>query len=146
MNLSQYFWSLRTGGYVHWAPKVLGQWHILLLLWLCTPALWIWHDTMAEVKVETVSFHWRVFSSISGEITALLVLYIVPHFRRPKLLEQIHLYSALRKYSAPLNFATFCHISGFKHKDIKQFFCEESTTSGTQSWSGTTFIGYFKLF
>ncbi|CDQ68993.1 unnamed protein product [Oncorhynchus mykiss] len=28
-------------------------------------------------------------------------------------------YSALRKYSAPLNFATFCHISGFKHKDIK---------------------------
>ena len=43
-------------------------------------------------------------------------------------------YSALRKYSAPLNFATFCHISGFKHKDIKlYFFCEESTTSGTQS-------------
>ncbi|CDQ94157.1 unnamed protein product, partial [Oncorhynchus mykiss] len=26
-----------------------------------------------------------------------------------------HIYSALRKYSAPLNFATFCHISGFKH-------------------------------
>uniref|UniRef100_A0A8K9UY46 CCZ1 homolog, vacuolar protein trafficking and biogenesis associated n=1 Tax=Oncorhynchus mykiss TaxID=8022 RepID=A0A8K9UY46_ONCMY len=23
------------------------------------------------------------------------------------------------RYSAPLNFATFCHISGFKHKDIK---------------------------
>ena len=39
-------------------------------------------------------------------------------------------YSALRKYSAPLNFATFCHISGFKHKDIKLYF---STTSGTQS-------------
>ena len=31
-------------------------------------------------------------------------------------------YSALRKYSAPLNFATFCHISGFKHKDIKLYF------------------------
>ena len=31
-------------------------------------------------------------------------------------------YSALRKYSAPLNFATFCHISGFKHKDIKPYF------------------------
>ena len=31
-------------------------------------------------------------------------------------------YSALRKYLAPLNFATFCHISGFKHKDIKLFF------------------------
>uniref|UniRef100_A0A8C7VGW1 small monomeric GTPase n=1 Tax=Oncorhynchus mykiss TaxID=8022 RepID=A0A8C7VGW1_ONCMY len=30
-------------------------------------------------------------------------------------------YSALRKYSAPLNFATFCHISGFKHKDIKLY-------------------------
>uniref|UniRef100_A0A673ZCV4 Cilia and flagella associated protein 410 n=1 Tax=Salmo trutta TaxID=8032 RepID=A0A673ZCV4_SALTR len=29
------------------------------------------------------------------------------------------MYSALRKYSAPLNFSTFCHISGFKHKDIK---------------------------
>ncbi|CDQ71276.1 unnamed protein product [Oncorhynchus mykiss] len=29
-------------------------------------------------------------------------------------------YSALRKYSAPLNFATFCHISGFK--DIKLYF------------------------
>ena len=43
-------------------------------------------------------------------------------------------YSALRKYSAPLNFATFCHISGFKHKDFKlYFFCEESITSGTQS-------------
>ncbi|CDQ97598.1 unnamed protein product, partial [Oncorhynchus mykiss] len=32
----------------------------------------------------------------------------------------MEIYSALRKYSAPLNFATFCHISGFKHKDIKQ--------------------------
>ena len=31
----------------------------------------------------------------------------------------VFVYSALRKYSAPLNFATFCHISGFKHKDIK---------------------------
>ncbi|MGH0185381.1 UNVERIFIED_CONTAM: hypothetical protein FKN15_017780 [Acipenser sinensis] len=31
----------------------------------------------------------------------------------------IYIYSALRKYSAPLNFATFCHISGFKHKDMK---------------------------
>ncbi|CDQ71494.1 unnamed protein product [Oncorhynchus mykiss] len=36
---------------------------------------------------------------------------------------QLHTgYSALRKYSAPLNFATFCHISGFKHKDIKLYF------------------------
>uniref|UniRef100_A0A8C7FSU8 X globin n=1 Tax=Oncorhynchus kisutch TaxID=8019 RepID=A0A8C7FSU8_ONCKI len=34
----------------------------------------------------------------------------------------IFIYSALRKYSAPLNFATFCHISGFKHKDIKLCF------------------------
>ncbi|CDQ81052.1 unnamed protein product [Oncorhynchus mykiss] len=34
----------------------------------------------------------------------------------------VSIYSALRKYSAPLNFATFCHISGFKHKDIKLFF------------------------
>uniref|UniRef100_A0A8C7LU61 Tc1-like transposase DDE domain-containing protein n=1 Tax=Oncorhynchus mykiss TaxID=8022 RepID=A0A8C7LU61_ONCMY len=32
------------------------------------------------------------------------------------------MYSALRKYSSPLNFATFCHISGFKHKDIKLYF------------------------
>jgi hypothetical protein len=32
------------------------------------------------------------------------------------------IYSALRKYSAPLNFATFCHISDFKHKDIKLYF------------------------
>ena len=32
------------------------------------------------------------------------------------------IYSALRKYSAPLKFATFCHISGFKHKDIKLYF------------------------
>ena len=32
------------------------------------------------------------------------------------------MYSALRKYSAHLNFATFCHISGFKHKDIKLYF------------------------
>ena len=31
-------------------------------------------------------------------------------------------YSALRKYSAPLNFATFCHISGFKHKRYKTVF------------------------
>ena len=31
-------------------------------------------------------------------------------------------YSALRKYSAPLNFATFGHISGFKQKDIKLYF------------------------
>jgi hypothetical protein len=31
-------------------------------------------------------------------------------------------YSALRKYSAPFNFVTFCHISGFKHKDIKLYF------------------------
>ncbi|CDQ85421.1 unnamed protein product [Oncorhynchus mykiss] len=28
----------------------------------------------------------------------------------------------LESYSAPLNFATFCHISGFKHKDIKLYF------------------------
>jgi hypothetical protein len=42
-------------------------------------------------------------------------------------------YSALRKYSAPLNFATFCHISGFKHRYKTVFFCEVSTTSGTQS-------------
>ena len=35
-------------------------------------------------------------------------------------------YSALRKYSAPLNFATFCHISGFKHKDIKLYFFVKS--------------------
>ena len=34
----------------------------------------------------------------------------------------LYIYSALRKYSAPLNFATFCHISGFKHKDIKLYF------------------------
>ena len=33
--------------YVQWAPKVLGQWHFLLLFWICTPALWIWNDTMA---------------------------------------------------------------------------------------------------
>ena len=32
------------------------------------------------------------------------------------------IYSALRKYSAPLNFATFCHISGYKHKDIPLYF------------------------
>ena len=32
------------------------------------------------------------------------------------------IYSALRKYSATLNFVTFCHISGFKHKDIKLYF------------------------
>ncbi|CDQ87134.1 unnamed protein product [Oncorhynchus mykiss] len=36
--------------------------------------------------------------------------------------EKLPKYSALRKYSAPLNFATFCHISGFKHKDIKLYF------------------------
>ncbi|CDR00204.1 unnamed protein product, partial [Oncorhynchus mykiss] len=36
-----------------------------------------------------------------------------------ELQQHIFTYSALRKYSAPLNFATFCHISGFKHKDIK---------------------------
>ena len=53
---------------------------------------------------------------------------------RDSILLNLSIYSALRKYSAPLNFATFCHISGFKHKDIKlYFFCEESTTSGTQS-------------
>jgi hypothetical protein len=32
------------------------------------------------------------------------------------------IYSALRKYSAPLNFSTFCHILGFKHKDIKLYY------------------------
>jgi hypothetical protein len=32
------------------------------------------------------------------------------------------MYSALWKYSTSLNFATFCHISGFKHKDIKLYF------------------------
>ena len=37
-------------------------------------------------------------------------------------LEKRNDYSALRKYSATLNFATFCHISGFKHKDIKLYF------------------------
>uniref|UniRef100_A0A8C7D713 ATP-dependent RNA helicase n=1 Tax=Oncorhynchus kisutch TaxID=8019 RepID=A0A8C7D713_ONCKI len=36
--------------------------------------------------------------------------------------DRTQVYSALRKYSAPLNFATFCHISGFKHKDIKLYF------------------------
>ena len=35
------------------------------------------------------------------------------------------IYSALRKYSAPLNFATFCHISGFKQRYKTVFFCEE---------------------
>uniref|UniRef100_A0A8C7PH59 TERF1-interacting nuclear factor 2 N-terminal domain-containing protein n=1 Tax=Oncorhynchus mykiss TaxID=8022 RepID=A0A8C7PH59_ONCMY len=40
----------------------------------------------------------------------------------PHLSTQNTMYSALRKYSAPLNFATFCHISGFKHKDIKLYF------------------------
>ena len=39
-----------------------------------------------------------------------------------KPLSHLWTYSALRKYSAPLNFATFCHISGFKHKDIKLYF------------------------
>ena len=45
----------------------------------------------------------------------------------------LNTYCALRKYSAPLNFATFCHISGFKQRYKTVFFCEESTTSGTQS-------------
>ena len=40
----------------------------------------------------------------------------------PHTFERKCIYSALRKYSAPLNFATFCHISGFKHKDIKLYF------------------------
>ncbi|KAF4086633.1 hypothetical protein AMELA_G00085790 [Ameiurus melas] len=40
-------------------------------------------------------------------------------------------YSALRKYSAPLNFSTFCHISGFKHKDIKfNFFAKNHQQVG----------------
>ncbi|CDQ94234.1 unnamed protein product, partial [Oncorhynchus mykiss] len=43
-------------------------------------------------------------------------------FRKYVLSCILQAYSALRKYSAPLNFATFCHISGFKHKDIKLYF------------------------
>ena len=42
--------------FIQWAPKVLGQW-----------VLWIWNDTMTKIKVQTVSFNLRVFSSISGE-------------------------------------------------------------------------------
>ena len=41
-----------------------------------------------------------------------------------------NIYSALRKYSAPLNFVTFCHISGFKHKDIKLYFFVKSQQVG----------------
>ena len=35
------------------------------------------------------------------------------------------LYSALRKYTAPYLLATFCHNSGFKHKDKKLYFIEK---------------------
>ncbi|MGH0114583.1 UNVERIFIED_CONTAM: hypothetical protein FKN15_022056 [Acipenser sinensis] len=42
----------------------------------------------------------------------------------------IIIYSALRKYSAPLNFATFCHISGFKHKDMKLFLWRTTNPRG----------------
>ena len=40
-------------------------------------------------------------------------------------------YSALRKYSAPLKLATFRHISGFKHKDLKfKFFVKNQQQVG----------------
>ncbi|CDQ79013.1 unnamed protein product [Oncorhynchus mykiss] len=65
-----------------------------------------------------------------------IIIYVTPQYHvlvsLPNILMYIDLYifnwvlckiySALRKYSAPLNFATFCHISGFKHKDIKTVF------------------------
>ena len=47
-------------------------------------------------------------------------IYLYVHILYPFTLVCIR-YSALQKYSAPLNFATFCHISGFKHKDIKLY-------------------------
>ena len=65
------------------------------------------------------------------DITALLELEaqeaLFPRWRSssdvfcPRLVVS-RIYSALRKYSPPLNFATFCHISGFKHKDTKLYF------------------------
>jgi hypothetical protein len=38
-------------------------------------------------------------------------------------IDKLNTYSALRKYSAPLNFATVCHVSDLKHKDMKLYFC-----------------------
>ena len=40
------------------------------------------------------------------------------------------IYSALRKYSAPLNFATFCHISGFKQRYKTVFFVKNQQQVG----------------
>ena len=43
----------------------------------------------------------------------------------------MYVYSALRKNLAPLNFSTFCHISGLKHKDIKfQLFVKNQQQMG----------------
>src|SRR2546425_574714 len=72
-------------------------------------------------KPQTSSSQELLLWTWSGEcMLSLALAWFNPSF--PSLdLEFFVIYSALRKYSAPLNFATFCHISGFKHKDIKLY-------------------------
>jgi hypothetical protein len=83
--------SIWTNSLIEWAPKVLDQWHMLLLFWFCTPALWIWNETM------TMMLKCRLSALIWGYFHQLLRNYRIflhsppPHFRGPKVLEQIHL-------------------------------------------------------
>ena len=61
------------------------------------------------------------------------------------------IYNALRKYSAPLNFSTFCHISGFKQRYKKDFFGEKNNKWDTimkwneMYWIFQTFLTNQKL-
>jgi hypothetical protein len=61
------------------------------------------HDDVKIIQLAGYTLHWQDRTAASSKTPG----------------GSICIYSALRKCSAPLNFATFCHISGFKHKDIR---------------------------
>ena len=103
-----------------WEHPSLPALPLLALLGLCT------HSTR-EIRPS-----WAI--SVS-QLTPCLSLFTAPLWDVTTEISTQHYthtptYSALRKYSAPLNFATFCHISGFKHKDIKLYFFAKNQQVG----------------
>ncbi|MED6279666.1 hypothetical protein CHARACLAT_003131 [Characodon lateralis] len=67
-----------------------------------------------HLRFHTPAYQIPTFFAMPSSVEEEELIYLVALEKQNK-----RWYSALRKYSAPLNWSASCHISGFKHKDIK---------------------------
>uniref|UniRef100_A0AAZ3RMU6 Solute carrier family 12 member 9 n=1 Tax=Oncorhynchus tshawytscha TaxID=74940 RepID=A0AAZ3RMU6_ONCTS len=102
-----------------WHTCLLGILSCLVMMFVINP---VYSSASIILLLLLLLFlHYRSPTSSWGYISQALIFHQVPTHGDVRT-HTTRIYSALRKYSAPLNFATFCHISGFKHKDIKLYF------------------------